>query len=422
MVEFDNLDGALKAKKTLHGYYSYYLSTVTFLKFCKRTILVVESWYRVLFIILYRCDIYPDCCTLRIEFGRWLTVLNMLSYLTDDVFWLNPLHNIDICIVGRKSWMSRQTRCTHGTTQWLPGALRPSHRDPQHGGKFCWLRDLQGFSQVRSQMGIQHLCLICRLEAITGPMEATMAEWTTVWEGTRLGVWVATKDLMNPMRGWWDQWWWSTAWTQRSSTAKSFSTSSASMAMWWRSISSSPKKALQWLSLTMGSPSTELAATWARPRSLVQGYVWSRAERRELKISGSLTSSRMAPTHLSLSSGTETTGGDSFQCADNMSNPGLTLQSAPPRTGWCRPPMFCISTTHLSSRRIRFVLESVPMLIIIVSDGRSVCWSRRTLPLKCSLVWPAEGGEQVAMQSSSHHHRLSNVAFKASPKYGGNFP
>ena len=44
MVEFDNLDGALKAKKTLHGYYSYYLSTtVTFLKFCKRTILVVES-------------------------------------------------------------------------------------------------------------------------------------------------------------------------------------------------------------------------------------------------------------------------------------------------------------------------------------------------------------------------------------------
>ena len=27
MVEFDNLDGALKAKKTLHGYYSYYLST-----------------------------------------------------------------------------------------------------------------------------------------------------------------------------------------------------------------------------------------------------------------------------------------------------------------------------------------------------------------------------------------------------------
>ena len=81
MVEFDNLDGALKAKKTLHGYYSYYLSTVTFLKFCKSTILVAESLYRVLFIILYRCDIYPDCCTLRIEFGRWLTVLNMLSHL-----------------------------------------------------------------------------------------------------------------------------------------------------------------------------------------------------------------------------------------------------------------------------------------------------------------------------------------------------
>jgi len=35
MVEFCNLDDAMKAKKTLHG-----------------------------------CDIYPDCCTLRIEFGR----------------------------------------------------------------------------------------------------------------------------------------------------------------------------------------------------------------------------------------------------------------------------------------------------------------------------------------------------------------
>jgi len=35
MVEFDHLDSALKAKKTLHG-----------------------------------CDIYPDCCTLRVEFGR----------------------------------------------------------------------------------------------------------------------------------------------------------------------------------------------------------------------------------------------------------------------------------------------------------------------------------------------------------------